>query len=276
MKKIFASLVISSALVLSGCSGFSQTPATGSEMREALDSIERPSTLAKFSLVTDEEFRSSYSETESYSATFASVSEECQAVSDIERVARFAQGGSRYIDFLPPLLNDFQRFDGLHYQLITPDGADQYSYASVQLAVLAFEDQEGADEFVEVLRKNVEVCFDFDDEKISVPGTDAGLVYSARLDEFLDKEAEGLEYSWEKEMVIDWPDGGLIGLALENVETITEHFVEISSFGPNVYIRQLIVDSKSDRALGYSLEDLDDYSEGLIQQLKDAISESQE
>lgn len=275
MRYVLASLAASTALVLSGCSGFSQSPATGSEMRQALDSIERPDALAKFSLVTDEEFQSSYSETESYSPTFASVSDECQAVSDIERIPRFAQGGSRYIDFLPPLLNDFQRFDGLHYQLTTPDGADQYSYASVQLAVLAFEDQEGADEFVEVLRKNVEACFDFDDEKISVPGTDAGLIYSARLDEFLDKETEGLKYSWEKEMVIDWPDGGLIGLALENVETITEHFIEISPFGPNIYIRQLVVDSKSDRELGYSLEDLDDYSEGLIQQLKDAISDSQ-
>ena len=239
---LLALAVGSTSLLIAGCAQGITEPLSSAELGEVVKSVEKPEAFKKLSLETYDEFVEAYGDQERIDPTFENTSDECSAVADLERVTRFAQGGNDYRKFLPASLRQFNDIMGFVWSVKTSDDADTYSYATVDVAILTFDDEAEALAYSSKISENVEGCFDFRYEENDI-------LRSFELSRFSLSEENAPDFSYE---YTDYLEAS----GFFDIELYTDRAHSVMHFGPNLAIATVSSDEDSQSELGVSTPDL--------------------
>lgn len=253
------------AFGVSACSPTVDEPLTAEQAGFLLASLDKPTSLAKFSLESPGDFQDAYGDQEDVVQTFESASPECAAVSDLEVLTRFAPGGNDYRKFLPSKLRGFDTMNGVEFGVKTPEGADASSYASVGVAVLTFGSAEEAVEYTSTIRTNVEPCFDFKEEQVA---GDDFVKRSLDLMRFTEAEEGPPNFSYETVSVFAFSYSGL------DISTSYDQISSVHHYGPNVVVVHSMADEDAGAELGITNDELQDGFDSIFLQIDELIFEA--
>jgi hypothetical protein len=247
-KNLFSAVVgVVAVLGLAACTPSVEEPLTTSQIQEVLNAVEKPSALTKFSARSQADFEETYGDQGDMTPTFDNVSDECAAVSDADRVTRFSQGGNSFKKFSPRALRGFNDIGGLHWQIKTPEGSDEYSYANLDVAILTFDTADDAFDYTAVVRDNAESCFDF---RVDLGEGESSLNTTLELMSLkIDDDDSG---NFRMETIYDI-DLSLFGA---EVNTSYDQIMAVYHLGPNVVMMHGSVDSEARSLLGVSRDDV--------------------
>lgn len=250
---------------LSACSPTVKEPLTLEQSRFLLANLEKPTSLAKFSLDSADDFERANGDRSDVLQTFDSASPECAAVSDLEALSRFAPGENDYRKFLPSNLRGFDTMTGIRFGVATPEGAEVSSYASVRVAVLTFGSTEKALEYTSAISTNVEPCFDFLHEQ---GAGDNFFKRSLDLMRFIESDDGSQDFSYETVSKFEFSLRGI------NVATSFDQISSLHHHGPNVILIHTTRDKDANAALGITNDNLQDAIDSISMQIHEDIFEA--
>jgi hypothetical protein len=252
-----------SMAMLTGCTQNITEPLSSSQLRDVLRQIDKPDAWTKLSSETVTDFEEAYGDQERIDPTFENASDECSAVADLDRVSRFAQGGLDYRKFMPSALRGFNDVDGKAWSIETPDSADSYSYAQIELAIMTFDDSEAAVSYSSTISGNVEECFDFRE-------SGEGSLQTYELSDFSVSEEHEPDFSYE------YTDFWEIEFSDFDITLVSDHWISVMHFGPNVAVLHIFSDDDSRAELGVTTTDLADGTSELRESIESAIRDVQD
>ena len=244
-------------MVVSACSSGVTEPLSSTQLNKVVNTVGKPPAFTKLSIAGMEAFEEKYGDQERLDPTYENASDECAAVSDLDRVPRFAEGGNSYRKFMPTLLRDFDDIAGLEWLIETEEDSDVYAYATVRMALIAFADEESASDFSSTISDNVETCFDFQRDG-------DGILRALELSRFAYADDESGDFSLEFTDFIE------IDLTVD-FKLATDHIITVTHFGPNLLITHMSTGEDARAELGISLPDLIDGSGQLKELFEEAI-----
>jgi len=246
---------VSAALLLTvpfvtGCSP-AYEPLNEGQILEALDAFVLPSPLATLSSQSNSEFREAYSEIERHTPKYPSVSSTCQAIAEFSRVARYAQGGNSWKQYMPSELRGFDVIGGKHFGLETASGAGEFADVGMDIAVLSYASSAEASEVMSLVRDNLETCFDYPKTSMPVTGLDLDVLSHASTLIQSDLELDGGGFSFE---IVDdtYLELSKISGLLDDSIVKENAIIDVNQYGPNLVILVATSSSKADAVLGIS------------------------
>ena len=216
-------------------------PLSATQLTEVVNAVAKPDIFAKLSVESESDFREEYGEQGRLDQNFQNASPECAAVSDFDRVTRFARGGSSYRKFMPSDLRDFNEISGLAWNIESGEESDESAFAKVEIALLSFDNEDSALSHSSTISDNLEYCFDFKEEG----DTDRALELT-RFD--ISEDGSG-DFAYE---FASYESVGYIFVT----EISTDMAIAVTHFGPNLLVVTVSASQNASESLGVDFSSL--------------------
>lgn len=232
------------ALLTVACSPVESYPDLDTQgLESVISQLEKPATLAKLSLRSRDHLTEDESVMKLDLRSFPNVSEDCQAIAELDNFARYAELGNTVRTHLPAPLGSFDHIAGMEWRLQDTNQVDRGDYgvieeivwSGVAVALLSFESAEDALAYSAQIRDNIEPCFNF------------VLDYSRyELDEVTLTQEDTKDFGFSATYLYEDPDWGLA----------YNRTFQINHFGSTLMIASATSDQYSQELLGVSHDEL--------------------
>lgn len=193
-----------------------------------------------------------------FESFFTDASDECQAMADIDRLARFGGTGSAGERQIPAALRGFNAWDGAKRTLIL-DTDNSYDYASFFYGVLSFAEELEAEAYIQKLTSFAANCESLDEFR------------SSGLSVFYRAEQSGPVSDYESSFRIRYTDAFAVTITDDPIiVTFLEEF-SIVQFGPNVVFTHVTLSEDATQVLGVSAADLREQSDLVFEQAEEKM-----
>lgn len=263
VRKLLLPLLASVALTIGSCSQVEPYPPLDAEgLERAVTQLEKPAQFAKLSLRSQDYLASEVDPKMRLKLrSFPNVSEECQAIAELDDLATFGELGDLTRAYLPTPLGSFDHISGLEWRIQDTNQVDRGDYGvleeviwvGVAVALLSFESNEAGLEYTNQIRSQTENCFDFVLDKSSY-----------KLDEVVTSKGNSEDFSFSARYLYEDPEWGFV----------QDKVFQVSHFGSSVMIAVATSDQDSDELLGISSEELKAGLDGLPALMGEAISQA--
>lgn len=231
-------------------------PLTQSQAQSWADSVEPPSAISDFSPNNPDD--PADLSTSTYEAKFSYETIECQAISDLERLARFVGRGDDGERILPSMLQGFDAWGGKRWQIENNNVGD-YAYSNFDYGVLSFVDDSAAERYVSDLISAANDCSSMEQIDVEL------------ISYFQDTEDKSTIPGFENSMRLTYTSA--FGLSILGTTTVVVSMQEfsIAQIGPNVVFTHAVVSEDAASELGVLIGTLSSASDDVFEQASDLI-----
>jgi hypothetical protein len=231
-------------------------PLTQAQAAIWADSVSVPAELSNFNANTPDnpsDLSSSY-----YEPKFPLESGECQAISDLERLARYMGRGNAGEQVVPDMLQGFEAWDGKRFKLDN-EGSGTYAYSTFDYGVLSFTDEAAAERYVADISSAANSCSSMEDIDVDL------------ISYFQDTEDKTSVPGFENSMRLTYTSA--FGFSLLDTTTVIVSMQEfsIAQIGPNVVFTHAVVSEDAVAELGVVMSQLTTASDDVFSQATDSI-----
>jgi len=231
-------------------------PLTQSQARVFVEAIEFSGPAREFD--TDSLEDPSDASDPDFESFFSDASEGCQAMADIDRLARFAGTGTLGERLIPSALRGFNAWDGGKRSLNT-DSNGRYDFVSFYFGVLSFDEELEAEAYIQELESFARDCESLDEFRSS----GLSLLYRA--------EQSGPVSEFESSFRIRYTDAFAVTITGDPIiVTFLEEF-SIVQFGPNLVFTHVTLSEDATERLGVSAADLRKQSDLVFEQAEEKM-----
>ncbi len=231
-------------------------PLTQAQAAIWADSVSVPAGLSEFNVNTPEnpsDLSSSF-----YEPKFPSESRECQAISDLERLARYMGRGNAGEQVVPDMLQGFDAWDGKRFK-VDNEGSGTYAYSTFDYGVLSFVDEAAAESYVADISTAANSCSSMEDIDVEL------------ISYFQDTEDKTVVPGFENSMRLTYTSA--FGFSLLGTTTVIVSMQEFSivQIGPNVVFTHAVISEDAISELGVVMSQLTNASDDVFSQSTDLI-----